>query len=295
MRFSDFDPARPIAVIGCGVMGAKVAWACARRGIPTRAYDNSAEQLARSLALVRGWSEGAERKILDVSLKPTTDLAQALDRAQLAFENVPEDLALKKRVHAEIGARLAAEAYMGSNTSSLLCTPLAEASGRPQRFFCMNFTDPRDQGLVEIMGCLGTAPETVGFARAWAKAIGMVPILTRRENMGYSFNRLLRAIKKEVLQQWGKGQAEPEDLDRAWMLTFGTPYGPFGLMDMVGLKTILKIEEAYLAASGDESDRPPLQLYEMVARNELGVATGRGLYTYPDPAYRRPGWLKGES
>jgi 3-hydroxybutyryl-CoA dehydrogenase len=294
MRFPDFDPARPIAVIGCGVMGAKVAWACARAGIPTRAYDTSGEQLDRSLTLIRGWSNDPERRTLDAALMPTRDLDQALSGAQLAFENVPEDLALKQRVHAEIGAKLAPEAYMGSNTSSLPCSPLAQASGRPQRFFNMNFTDPRDQGLVEIMGSIETAAETTAFARAWAKAIGMVPILTRRDTMGYSFNRLWRAIKKEVLQQWGSGQSEPEDLDRAWMLTFGTPYGPFGLMDMVGLKTILKIEEAYLAASGDESDRPPLQLYEMVARGELGVATGKGFYSYPNPAYGRPGWLKGE-
>ena len=77
------------------------------------------------------------------------------------------------------------------------------------------------------------------------------------------------------------------------MLTFAMPYGPFGLMDQVGLATILKIEEAYFAASGEESDRPPRALYDKVARGELGVATGRGFYTYPDPAYERPDWLKG--
>jgi 3-hydroxybutyryl-CoA dehydrogenase len=295
MQVPAFDPSRPIAVIGMGVMGAKVAWACARKGIPTRAFDTSADQLARSAAAILTWSEGDERALLDRSLTTTTDLDRALDGVQLAFENVPEDLDLKRRVHADIGRRLAPAVLMGSNTSSLLCTPLAEASGRPARFFNMNFTDPRDQGLVEIMGGAATAPETIAFALAWAKAIGMVPILTRHERMGYSFNRLWRAIKKEVLQQWSRGSADPEAIDRAWMLTFGTPYGPFGLMDQVGLATILKIEERYFEASGDESDRPPKRLYDMVARGELGLATGKGFYSYPDPAYARPGWLKGEA
>ncbi|MBM3545520.1 MAG: hypothetical protein FJX54_01100 [Alphaproteobacteria bacterium] len=293
MAFPKFDPARPIAVIGMGVMGAKVAWTCARMGIPTRAYDISATQLEAVLGQVHGWSEEEERRRLAENLSYTTDLDRALADAQLAFENVPEDLGLKQRVHADIGMRLAADAYMGSNTSSLLCSPLADASGRPQHFFNMNFTDPRSQGLVEIMGGDKTAPETIDFALAWAEAIRMIPVLTRVEQMGYSFNRLWRAIKKEVLQQWGRGAGRPEDIDRAWMLTFGTPYGPFGLMDQVGLATILKIEERYFEASGDESDRPPKVLYDMVERGDLGVATGRGFYTYPNPAYERPEWLKG--
>ncbi|MSP47895.1 MAG: 3-hydroxyacyl-CoA dehydrogenase family protein [Alphaproteobacteria bacterium] len=295
MVFPAFDPARPIAIIGCGVMGAKVAWACARAGIPTRAFDTSAAQLDKSLALIRSWSEGEERAVLERCLTATATLEEALAGAQLAFENVPEDLDLKLRLHADVGRRLEGGAYMGSNTSSLLCSPLAEASGRPARFFNMNFTDPRAQGLVEIMGGPETAPEAIAFARAWAGAIGMVPILTRRENMGYSFNRLWRAIKKEVLHQVDRGYGDPEDIDRAWMLTFGTPYGPFGLMDQVGLRTVLKIEEQYFAASGDESDRPPAMLVAMVERGELGFVSGKGFYDYPDPAYERPGWLKGGS
>lgn len=293
MTFPAFDPARPVAIIGCGVMGAKVAWACARKGIPTRAYDTSTEQLDRSLALVRSWSEGEERKALDAHLVATSSLDGALAGAQLAFENVPEVMDLKQRIHADIGRRLSADAYMGSNTSSMLCTPLAEASGRPERFFNMNFTDPRHQGLVEIMGGSKTAPETILFALAWAKAIGMVPLVTRKEIMGYSFNRLWRAIKKEVLHQVDKGYADPHDIDRAWMLTFGTPYGPFGLMDQIGLKTILKIEETYYAASDDESDRPPAMLQAMIEDGRTGLASGRGFYTYPDPAFEKPEFLKG--
>ena len=293
MTLPAFDPARPIAIIGFGVMGAKVAWACARKGIPARAYDTSADQLERSLSLIRGWSEGEERKALDAGLTITHDLDEALAGAQLAFENVPEVMDLKQRLHADVGRRLSADAYMGSNTSSMLCTPLADASGRPERFFNMNFTDPRHQGLVEIMGGSKTAPEAIAFALAWAKAIGMVPLLTRKEIMGYSFNRLWRAIKKEVLHQVDKGYADPHDIDRAWMLTFGTPYGPFGLMDQIGLPTILKIEETYHAASGDESDRPPAMLKAMIHDGRTGLASGRGFYSYPDPAFEKTDFLKG--
>ena len=293
MVFPKFDPARPIAIIGCGVMGAKAAWAFARIGVPTRAFDTSSTVLETALGSIHGWSEGDERRRLTESLSFTTDLDRALDGAQLAFENVPEGLELKQKVHADIGRRLAADAYMGSNTSSLLCSPLADASGRPTQFFNMNFTDPRSQGLVEIMGGSKTAPETIAFALDWTRAIDMIPILTRAEQIGYSFNRLWRAIKKETLQQWGRGAGNPEDIDRAWMLTFGTPYGPFGLMDQIGLPTILKIEETYHAASGEESDRPPAMLKAMIEDGRTGLASGRGFYTYPDPAYEKPDFLKG--
>jgi 3-hydroxybutyryl-CoA dehydrogenase len=234
-----------------------------------------------------------ERPIVERNLRAEGRLADALDGVQLAFENVPEDLELKRRVLAEVDAALAAGAYLGTNTSSLLCSDLAAATGRPDRFFALNFTDPRFMRLVELMGNPATAPETIRFATAWSRAIGMIPILVRKEQMGYSFNRLWRVIKKEVLRQIAEGYTTAHDIDRAWMLAFGTDFGPCGLMDEVSLDSIRKVEEAYYRASGDPSDQPPQFVSDMIAAGERGVATGRGFYRYPDPEYRRAGFLEG--
>lgn len=286
-----FDARRPIVVIGGGVMGTKVAWACARAGLPTRLYEIDAAQRARAWSQATGWGTSEEQTRVASCLSIGDDLAAALQGAQLAFENVPEDLALKTRVLGEIGATLAPGALMGSNTSSLTCSPLAAASGRPALFFNMNFSDPRTDRLVEIMLSPMTAPATLDFALAWARAIAMVPVVTRKERMGYSFNRLWRAIKKEVLRQVEDGHADPQDIDRAWILSFGTSMGPFGMMDEIGLPTIRKIEQQYYLASGDPSDAPPAFLDRMIAEGKLGVSSGEGFYTHPDPAYRRKGWL----
>ncbi|MFO1068390.1 MAG: 3-hydroxyacyl-CoA dehydrogenase family protein [Geminicoccaceae bacterium] len=289
-----FDPARPVAIVGTGTMGTKVAWACARAGLPTRLVDSLPGRAAEARERAIGWSDGEEKARVAAHLVACDSLAAAVDGVQLAFENVPEKLALKEAVLAEVGALAPAGARMGSNASSITCTPLARASGRPALFFNMNFTDPRTDRLTELMVSPLTAPATRDFALAWARHLGMIPIECRKEQLGYSFNRLWRAIKQEVLRQIEEGYATPESIDRAWMLTFGTPIGPCGIMDEIGLGTVLSIEKVYHAESGQERDRPPAFLERMVAEGRLGVATGRGFYEHPDPAWRRAGFLEGE-
>lgn len=290
-----FDPARPVTIVGAGVMGTKVAWACARAGLETRFFDIEPGKAVRSRDRALGWSEGAEQKAVRQNLIAVDDSVVALDGSQLVFENVPEKLDLKRSVLADLSAGVPASAYVGSNASSLLCSPLAEACARPARFFCLNFTDPRSQRLVELMGCKLTDVGTFGFARRWSRHIGMVPVQVRKEQLGYSFNRLWRVIKKEVLRQIAEGYASPEDIDRAWMLTFGTRYGPCGLMDEIGLHSVRNVERVYYAHSGDEADRPPEFLEKMIAQNLLGEITGQGFYSYPDPEFGRSGFLEGES
>jgi len=294
MTYPTFDPTRRIAIVGAGVMGTKVAWACARAGIPTALYDSERGKPAASLALALTWSEGDERATVAANLVAADSLEQALDGAQLAFENVYEDLAVKSEVLAEVGRKLAPGAMMGSNASSLTCTPLAAASGRPALFFNMNFSDPRTDRLVEIMLSQESDPRAAHFAAAWARRIAMVPLTCGKEQMGYSFNRLWRAIKKEVLRQIEEGYATPEQIDRAWMLIFGMPIGPCGIMDQISLSSVAKVEHQYALASGDPKDEAPPFLHRMIAEGRNGERVGEGFYRYPDPAFRRPGWLEGE-
>jgi 3-hydroxybutyryl-CoA dehydrogenase len=287
-----FSTDRPIAIIGAGVMGTKVAWACARSGLETRLFDIDGDKALDSAGEARGWSKGAEQETVGRCLSVCGSLDEALAGVQLAFENVPERLALKEQVLADLGKRLGAEAFIGSNASSLTVTPLALASGRADRFFNMNFTDPRTSKLVELMGNEETAPETLKFARDWASAIGMVPIQVRKEQLCYSMNRLWRVIKKEVLRQVAEGIVLPEEIDKAWMLSYGMDIGPCGMMDVIGLHTIASIEKVYFEDSKDPADAPPQFLLDMVERGELGVTTGTGFYKYPDPLFRRKEFLE---
>ena len=84
-----------------------------------------------------------------------------------------------------------------------------------------------------------------------------------------------------------------EDVDRAWMIFTGMKMGPFALMDRIGLDVICDIENVYYRESGDERDAPPPLLTDKVARGDLGRKTGKGFYSYPNPAYENPDWLQG--
>jgi 3-hydroxybutyryl-CoA dehydrogenase len=147
--------------------------------------------------------------------------------------------------------------------------------------------------MVELMRGRATSDETIECAHQFARSIGMTPLLVRKESTGFIFNRVWRAIKKECLHLVNDGVASHEDVDRAWMIFTGTSMGPFGNMDMIGLDVIRDIEMVYYTESGDASDAPPELLLEKIARGELGAKTGKGFYTYPDPAFQDPRWLSG--
>lgn len=291
-----FDPVHAVAIVGMGVMGTKVAWACARAGVPVQAFDVDEAKIEASIALALSWSEGLERDRVERLMVARPKLEQAVEGVQLVFENVPEIDEIKREVIQRIDALAPADLPIGSNTSSMRASEIAAHCSRPDRVFAMNFSDPRTDRLVELMGHSQSDPAVLAFAEAWARHLRMVPVRTHKEQMGYAMNRLWRVIKREALRQVAEGITTPADLDRAWMLVFGMPIGPFGIMDEVGLETILHIEERYARAGADPTDHPPQFLHDMVAAGRTGSRAGGGFYRHPQPAYRRPDFLdKGES
>jgi len=285
-----------VAIVGTGVMGSKVAWACAVNGLDVYLYDVSGAQMESARLAIYRWLSSdevpeSERREVMARVYTAKSLKGAASRADLVFENVPEILSLKNEVHQQINDVSSPQTYVGTNASSLPISKMADQSGRPQRFFNMNFADPRDSQLVEVMFGPDTLLETKSAAINWARRIGMIPIVLKKEIMGYAFNRIWRAIKKECLFLADQEYIAFEDIDRAFMLSFNVPRGPFALMDEVGLHSVERVEEQYFFASGDESDKPPALLIDLVKRGEHGVSTGKGFYTYPDPAYEDPDWL----
>ena len=129
------------------------------------------------------------------------------------------------------------------------------------------------------------------FASSLARS-AWFPILVRREVTGFILARIWRAVKKEALHLVDSGVATPEDVDRTWMIAMEAPLGPFVLMDRIGLDVIRDIEMVYYEESGDESDAPPKVLLDKIEKGELGVKTGKGFYTYPNPAYESPDFLR---
>ena len=278
-------------------MGARIAFQCLRLGQAVALYDIEPKALARAGREIQGWlmagNDAGTATASMTRLQPYSSLQECVAGSGLVIETAPEDVDLKRRLFAEIGRHVSHETLLATNSSSIPSSRLADAAPHPERVFNMNFTDPvAGDLLVELMGHAGTAPEVLAGGEAFVKSIGMVPIVTRREIMGFSFNRVWRAIKREVLHLVGEGYVQFEDLDRAWMLSFSLPWGPFGLMDRIGLDVVRDIELQYYRDSGEDRDRPPAFLTAMIDAGRLGVKTGIGFYRYPDAAYERPGWLR---
>lgn len=289
-----------VGIVGAGTMGTRIAFQCALSGKEVYLFDISPQVLDQAMEMTKGWiTERAdpERAAPAVSLlHPCTSLGDCLASVDLVIETVPEDLELKRQVFSEIDQLAPAHVLIGTNSSSLPSSRIAGATGRPDKVFNINFNDPLcDELLVEIMGHAETAEETMAAAEAFVRSIKLVPVITKREIMGFAFNRIWRAIKKEALHVVAAGYADFEDMDRAWMLSFSVPRGPFGRMDEIGLDVIHHIELQYYLESGDESDKPPKFLEEFLNEGRLGVKSGKGFYSYPNPEYKQPGWLRKEA
>ena len=298
-------PFNAIAVIGAGTMGAHIALQCAAHGYAVKLYSRSEATLARAAQVhekelgkriaAKQISDEEKREILG-RIATSTRLADALAGADLVIENAPEQLDVKRALFAEFERQCAPETVFATNSSSFRISLIEDAAKRPGQVLNMHFYQPVWQrAIVELMRGSATSDATMERAKRFVRAIGLAPLIVRKESTGFLFNRVWRAIKKECLHLVDDGVASFEDVDRAWMVVMGTPAGPFALMDVVGLDVVRDIEMVYYRESGDESDAPPKLLLDKIARGELGMKTGKGFYSYPNPAYRAPGWLKGEA
>ena len=295
---------KKVLIIGAGTMGQQIGFQCALHGFDVILYDVArdvldkarprVEKLAGEFAAFGKLSpEAADRALARIEM--TTDAAAAAADADLVSESVPEDPELKARVFAQFNEFCPARTVFTTNTSSLVPSMFAEATGRPAHFVAFHFHDVRLTNVVDIMPHPGTSPETVELVTAFAEKIGQVAIVLEKENNGYVFNTMLMDWMKSAQSLASRGVAGIEDIDRAWMGVMHAPAGPFGVMDSIGLDTVLKITDYWAEALQDPKARENADfLRRYVNAGNLGVKSGRGFYAYPEPAYAQPGFVDGK-
>jgi len=294
-----------VLIVGSGTMGQQIALRCAMHGYDVVLYDIAPDALPAAVAQVKAYAAQLvaagrlahqESDAALVRITATSDAAQAAAGADLLSESVPEDPKLKAAVFAQFNELCPPHTVFTTNSSSLVPSMLAEATARPAQFAALHFHQyVWDSNVVDIMPHPGTSPQTVNLLLAFARRIGQIPILCEKESYGYVFNAMLNALNRAAVSLAARGVASVEDIDRAWMGVMKTSVGPFGILDVVGLETAWDITTYWAKALSD----PELQanadfLKGYVDRGRLGVKNGRGFYTYPDPAYARPGFLSGD-
>ncbi len=299
------------AVIGAGTMGRQIAVLIAASGRAMRMWDADSGMLrtareriveeARTLPQLPRYAHHQFR------LHPPADLDAVMERITIAssledavsgvdivIEAVREDLDTKLELFAEL-SRLAPEAILTTNSSSIPSSQISPAVRDPGRFLNTHFFAPVwSRPMVELMGSGATRSDVMDAVERFGKSLGLVVAVVRGDSKGFIINRVWRAVKRESLRVVDEGHADPADVDRLWMLFFGTPYGPFGIMDMVGLDVVSDIETSYQKVATDPMDRPSTLLHQKLNEGNQGEKSGRGFYSHPDPEYTRPDWLSGE-
>lgn len=290
-------PIRGVGVLGAGQMGAGIAAAVARAGLPVVMVDVDEASVARGLDRIReeetrrvksGRASAEELGGLLERLETATTASAFADR-DLLIEAVPEDEALKRRVLSAMARDLPADAILATNTTSLSIDLLAEAAPDAHRFLGMHFFHPVERmELVEVVRGGQTHDRAVATAVGLARRLGKVPVVVR-DGPGFLVSRVLFPYLSEAILMVEQG-AHIDEVDAA-ALAFGMPMGPVALTDLIGLDTVAAAGHVLARAFPERALAVPL-LDAMVTAGRLGRKSGAGFWKYasaraeaqPDPS-----------
>lgn len=294
-----------ITVAGSGVLGSQIAYQSAFKGFNVTIYDINDEALKNAqdritkLKPLYQQDLGATQEEVDAAyarLSFKSDLSEAVANADLVIEAIPEVVKIKTEFYTNLGKVAPAKTIFATNSSTLLPSQFAEATGRPEKFLALHFANTIwKNNTAEIMKHPGTDMNAFDEVVEFARAIGMVPLPLYKEQPGYILNSLLVPFLDAAESLLVKEVADPETIDKTWMIATGAPLGPFAILDIVGINTAFNIVEAKAAATSDENLNKLANLLktEYIEKGKLGRATGEGFYKYPNPSFAQPDFLKG--
>jgi 3-hydroxyacyl-CoA dehydrogenase/enoyl-CoA hydratase/3-hydroxybutyryl-CoA epimerase len=284
---------KKVAVLGAGMMGAAIAYVCAKAGIDVVLKDVTVEAAQKgksysekleAKALERGkTTEEKSRGLLD-RIHPTADAADAAG-ADLVIEAVFESVELKHKVFAEIEPVVAPDAVLGSNTSTLPITELATGVKRSEDFIGLHFFSPVDKmPLLEIIKGHKTSDATLAKAIDLSMQIGKTPIVVN-DSRGFYTSRVIGTFINEAIAMLGEG-VEPASIEHAGSQA-GYPAPPLQLSDELNMELMAKIAKATregVEAAGQTYTPHPAEavVNKMIELGRPSRLAGKGFYEYVD-------------
>jgi 3-hydroxybutyryl-CoA dehydrogenase len=283
-----------VAIIGAGTMGHAFAHVFAQAGYQVTLNDVSEGILEKARRLISsnldtmgevGLFDPAEKAaVMEDRIHCTTDLAQAVSRAELVIEAISEKPEAKKMLFSDLDRLCPPGTILASNTSYLDIYRFVE-TGRPEKVIIAHwFAPPHIVPLVEIVPGPQTAPETVETVKAILDGLGKETIILKKFLPGFIVNRLQAALNREVYHLLDNGYATAEDIDRATKAGFGLRIPILGLVkriDFAGLDLAQQVlrNESYRPPEGKTQSRT---LDALVSQGRLGAKAGKGFYDYGD-------------
>lgn len=289
-------------------MGGKIAWLFSKYDIPVVMKDIAWDAVAKGLSAAsdvystlvkRGRFTKVEAEHKQARISGTVSYAD-VGRPGFVVEAVVESMDIKRKVLAEMEAKVSKETIIATNTSALSVSEMAKSLNNPKRFVGMHFFNPPERmPLVEVIAGEQSDPEAVNYTAQLASLLGKTPVVVK-DRPGFLVNRLLMPYLSEAVILFSEG-ASVERVDRL-LKSFGMPMGPFRLLDEIGIDVGYKVAHILHEAFGD---RMPLKeaFGKMVNQGGLlGKKSAKGFYLYPDrklnpeaDAYRDRGSKKGFS
>jgi enoyl-CoA hydratase/3-hydroxyacyl-CoA dehydrogenase len=288
------------AVVGAGTMGGQIAQTIAAAGIPVVLKDIDDALVQAGLDEARNVTSGQVSKLVEKGKlsaeQGEAQLAEILGRingttsyrdfgdVDFVIEAVPEKIEIKQAVFAELDAATPGHAILASNTSSLSITEIGEATLRPEKVIGFHYFYPASiMPLIEIVEGEETAAETVGAAVTFAQAIRKQPI-TCAEVPGFVVNRILNAGISEVWREQEDKGLSIQQIDAGVGAAGVVPIGPYYLVDLLGLDTVLHVAEHLAESYGEERFYVPKGMQRLVGERKLGAKTGGdGFYKDGEP------------
>ncbi|MGO9249666.1 MAG: 3-hydroxyacyl-CoA dehydrogenase/enoyl-CoA hydratase family protein [Solirubrobacteraceae bacterium] len=278
------------AVVGAGTMGGQIAQTIAAAGIPVVLKDIDDALVQAGLDEARNVTAGQVSKLVErgklSSEEGDARVAEVLDRihgttsyagfgdVDFVVEAVPERMDIKQSVFAELDAATPGHAILASNTSSLSITEIGESTLRPDKVVGFHYFYPASlMPLIEIVEGEDTSAETVTAAVTFAQSIRKQPI-TCAEVPGFVVNRILNSGISEVWRAQEEQGLSIKAIDEGVGAAGVVPMGPYFLVNLLGLDTVLHVAEHLVESYGDERFYVPAGMQRLVSEGRLGAKTG---------------------
>jgi 3-hydroxybutyryl-CoA dehydrogenase len=281
---------KKIAVIGAGLMGAGIAQVAAQSGFLVNMMDVEQRFVDRGISII----EKNLKRMADKGKMTESDAKTVRDRVKgvvasfedaagdvdVVIEAIIERMDLKKDAWSGLDKVAKAHTVFATNTSALSITEIASVTSRPERFIGMHFFNPVPvMKLVEVIRGVATSDETVATIKNLSAKLGKTAIEVT-EAPGFVVNRILVPMINEAIFVLQEGLATAEEIDEGMKLGANHPIGPLALADLVGLDTMLHVQQHLYEEFADPKYRPPVLLKKMVRAGRLGRKSGKGFHDY---------------
>jgi 3-hydroxybutyryl-CoA dehydrogenase len=280
---------KTVTVIGSGTMGNGICHVFAQSGFRVHMMDIRQEALDKAIQTI---GKNMDRQISKNTLteadknaalgrvKTFTDMAGAVQDADLIVEAATENIDLKVKIFQELDKLAPANCILASNTSSISLTRIASNTKRPAQVIGMHFMNPVPvMKLVEIINGYATDEKVTEVIVNLATFLGKVPCVVQ-DYPGFISNRILLPMINEAILALQEGVAGVEEIDTIMRLGMAHPMGPLQLADFIGLDTCYSIMNVLHMGFGNQKYAPATLLANMVQAGYLGVKSGEGFYKY---------------